>query len=213
MQWSRINNNLAYRKEELLKLKGVVFDMDGTVVEVPYDWKQIKEELMTQGKPVLTFIQSLEEPERSEKWKVLEKFENEATLKAVLKDGMQEFLDFLKEEGIKKALATNNSQRNVSFILNKFKLEFDYVLSREKGLWKPSGAPLLFILKKLNLKKEECCVVGDSHFDIKAADEAGITKIFILNEDKKYFSSTQAEVFKTVIDLKERIKQILETEE
>ena len=196
-----------------MKLKGVVFDMDGTVVEVPYDWKQIKEELMTQGKPVLTFIQSLEEPERSDKWKVLEKFENEATLKAVLKDGMREFLDFLKGEGIKKALATNNSQRNVSFILNKFKLEFDYVLSRENGLWKPSGAPLLFILKKLNLKKEECCVVGDSHFDIKAADEAGITKIFILNEDKKNFSSTQAEVFKTVIDLKERIEQILETEE
>jgi beta-phosphoglucomutase-like phosphatase (HAD superfamily) len=36
-----------------MKLKGVIFDMDGTVVDVTYDWNQIREELNSQGKPIL----------------------------------------------------------------------------------------------------------------------------------------------------------------
>ena len=191
-----------------MKLKGVIFDMDGTVVDVPYDWNRIKAELKTQGKPILVYLRSLEEPEKSEKWKVLEKYEEEATMKARLKRGMREFLDLLREKGIKKALVTNNSQKNASFLLKKFNLEFDCVISRESGLWKPSGAPFLAALKKLGLRKEECCVVGDSHFDVKAAEEAGIPYIFIVNEDKEIFSSMNAEVFSSIEALQERIEKI-----
>jgi len=192
-----------------MKLKGIIFDMDGTVVDVPYDWNRIKAELMTQGKSILVYLRSLEEPERSEKWKVLEKYEKEATSKARLKRGMRGFLDLLNEKGIKKALVTNNSQKNVSFLLKKFDLEFDCVISRESGLWKPSGAPFLAALEKLGLRRKECCVVGDSHFDIKAAEEAGIPNVFILNEDKERFASMNAEVFNSAEELTKKIEQLL----
>ena len=192
-----------------MKLKGVIFDMDGTVVDVPYDWNRIKAELRTQGKPILVYLKSLKEPEKSEKWRVLEKYEEEATMKAELKRGMREFLNLLREKGIKNALVTNNSQKNVSFLLKKFNLEFDCIISRESGLWKPSGAPFLAALKKLGLKKEECCVVGDSHFDVKAANEAGIPNVFILNEDKERFASMNAEVFSSEKELKKKIEQLL----
>ena len=192
-----------------MKLKGVIFDMDGTVVDVPYDWNRIKAELRTQGKPILVYLKSLEEPEKSEKWRVLEKYEEEATMKAELKRGMREFLNLLREKGIKNALVTNNSQKNVSFLLEKFNLEFDCIICRESGLWKPSGAPFLAALKKLGLKKEECCVVGDSHFDVKAANEAGIPNVFILNEDKERFASMNAEVFSSAKELKKKIGQLL----
>ncbi len=193
-----------------MKLKGVIFDMDGTVVDVTYDWNQIKAELDTQGKPILFYLKSLEEPEKSEKWKILEKYEREATQKARLKPGIREFLDLLSQKGVKKALVTNNSQRSVSFLLEKFNLEFDCVISRESGLWKPSGAPFKAVLKKLGLKKKQCCVVGDSHFDIKAAQEAGISNVFILNEDKERFASMKAEVFSSVEEIIKRIKRLLE---
>lgn len=192
-----------------MKLKGVIFDMDGTVVDVPYDWNRIKAELRTQGKPILVYLKSLKEPEKSEKWRVLEKYEEEATMKAELKRGMREFLNLLREKGIKNALVTNNSQKNVSFLLEKFNLEFDCIICRESGLWKPSGAPFLAALKKLGLKKEECCVVGDSHFDVKAANEAGIPNVFILNEDKEKFASMNAEVFSSAKELKKKIGQLL----
>lgn len=193
-----------------MRLRGAIFDMDGTVVDVRYDWGKIKEELETQGKPILMYLENLEEPERSKKWKVLERFEYDSTQKAKLKPGMREFLDVLSKKGIKKALVTNNSQKNVSFLLKKFNLEFDCVISRERGLWKPSGAPFLAVLKELGLRKEECCVVGDSHFDVRAAQEAGIPYIFILNEDKERFNTSEADVFSSVEALQTRVDELLD---
>jgi HAD superfamily hydrolase (TIGR01509 family) len=194
-----------------LRLKGAIFDMDGTVVDVPYDWGKIKAELGTQGKPILTYIENLDEPERSKKWKILERFESEATQEAKLKPGMRDFLDLLSTRGVKKALVTNNSRKNVSFLLEKFRLEFDCVISRERGLWKPSGAPILVAMKELQLDKEECCVVGDSHFDVRAAEEAGIPLIFILNEDTEKFIEMGAEVFSSVEALQAKMVKLLES--
>jgi len=185
--------------------------MDGTVVDVPYDWGKIKAELGTQGKPILTYIENLDEPERSKKWKILERFESEATQEAKLKPGMRDFLDLLSTRGVKKALVTNNSRKNVSFLLEKFRLEFDCVISRERGLWKPSGAPILVAMKELQLDKEECCVVGDSHFDVRAAEEAGIPLIFILNEDTEKFIEMNAEVFSSVEALQAKMVKLLES--
>jgi HAD superfamily hydrolase (TIGR01549 family) len=191
------------------KIKGVIFDMDGTLVDAPYDWKSIKEELNTQGKPILTHIQGLTEPEKTQKWKQLENFEKEATKKAVLKKGISEFLAFLKRRGIKVALVTNNSRENVEYLLRKFELSFDIVLSRESGLWKPSGAPFKAVLKRLKLNKGDCCVVGDTFFDIEAAKDAGIANVFILNRDREKFASTQAKVFTDVKQLKRHIQAFL----
>lgn len=193
----------------LIKIKAVIFDMDGTIVDVNYDWPQIKKELKTGGKPILHYLNSLKEPERSKKWKLLEKFEDEATSKASLKEGMKDFLDFLAEKGIKRALVTNNSHKNVYFLLQKFNLQFEVILSRESGLWKPSGSPFEAVLKELRLKKEEVCVIGDSHFDIEAARKAGISYVFILNKDKKKFASFSVEVFASVEELKQRIKKLI----
>ena len=183
--------------------------MDGTLVDAPYDWKNIKEELNTRGKPILTHIQGLTEPEKTQKWKQLENFEKEATKKAVLKKGISEFLAFLKRRGIKVALVTNNSRENVEYLLRKFELSFDIVLSRESGLWKPSGAPFKAVLKRLKLNKEDCCVVGDTFFDIEAAKDAGIANVFILNRDREKFASTQAKVFTDVKELKRHIQAFL----
>lgn len=193
------------------KLKGIIFDLDGTIVDVSYNWPRIKAELETEGVPILSYLAELEEPEKSKKRRLLEKYEKEATEKAVVKQGITQLLDFLKKEGIKMALVTNNSQKNVSFLLKKFNLEFDCIICRESGLWKPSGAPFLAALKKLGVEKEMCCVVGDSHFDVKAARAAGIDKVFILSRTRDKYSSSDAELVESAEILRERLQELIES--
>lgn len=163
----------------------------------------------TSGLPILSYLDSLEEPERSRKWRLLQEYEDEATSKARLKEGIKDFLHFLTRRGLKKALVTNNSRDNVRFLLRKFRLEFDLVLSRESGLWKPSGAPFEEAMKRLGLKKEECAVVGDSLFDLQAAEEAGIKKVFLISRDRDKFSSSRAEVIPSAAALQQKFEMLL----
>jgi len=196
-----------------MEIKGLIFDLDGTIVDVAYNWSKINAELGTRGIPILTYLSELEEPEKSRKWDILKKYEAEATKKARPKDGIKEFLSFLSQKSVRKALVTNNSQENVEFLLRKFGLEFDCVISRESGLWKPSGAPFLEIMKKFGLKREECAVVGDSHYDVKAARESGIGRVFLLSLDKERLFGPGVEVFPSVEALQQRIEQLLEHRE
>jgi HAD superfamily hydrolase (TIGR01549 family) len=193
-----------------VRLRAVLFDMDGTVVDVPYDWEKIRRDLDTGGKPILHFISGLSEPERTRKQKILEDYEARATAEARLKDGIETFLGFLSKKGVKTALVTNNSLKNTAVILERFRLRFDCVLSRDSGLWKPSGAPLLAALKSLGVMREESCVVGDSRFDVLAARDAGIKTIFIIDGDGKDFSSLDVEAFPGYPELIKRFDSMVE---
>ncbi len=190
-------------------LRGVIFDLDGTVVENDYDWPRIKEELGTSGEPILTYLEGLDEPERTRKWGILECHEAVQTGQARLRKGMKELLEFLAEKGVFSALVTNNSEANTTFLLNRFELAFDCVITRESGLWKPSGAPFLEVMEKLGLEPGECCVLGDTRFDILAALDAGIGIIFLLTEDPDRFAGFPVEVFSSIIGLRKRIEQLV----
>ena len=123
-----------------MSLQGVIFDLDGTVVENDYDWPRIREEIGTGQTSILGYLDSLAEPERSAKWSILERHEDQQTQDSVLREGIAELLALLRERGVATALVTNNSQPNTEFLLAKFGLTFDYVITREQGLWKPSVA-------------------------------------------------------------------------
>jgi len=188
-----------------MKIKLIIFDMDGTIVDVPYDWKKIKYDLNTGGKPILPYLKGLKEPEKTKKWKVLEKYEQIATQRAELKDGIKDFIEFVQERKIKTSLVTNNSRKNVVFLLEKFKLSFDLVISRESGLWKPSADPFIEVLKRFAFNNAECCVVGDSFFDILAAEAAGIDKVFILGNKENQIESNAADRVGSYKELKQKI--------
>ena len=194
-------------------MKGVILDMDGTIVDVPYDWNLIRARLGIEGSPILSHLNDLEEPEKSVKWGILARYEDDATQKARLKRGMKEFLTYIEKRGLKSALVTNNSKRNVRILLRKFGLRFDCVISRESGLWKPSGTPFLEVLRRLRLKPEECAAIGDSPFDVKAAEGAGIRKIFILSRAKEKFSGLEAEIYSSVKALRQRFEELLSLQE
>jgi len=193
-----------------VSFKGVIFDLDGTIIDVPYDWPKIRKELGTHGTSILSDLEGLAEPERTRKLEILKKYEGQATRQARMKPGTTELLAFLKREKLKTALVSNNSRENVAFILAKFKFAFDCVLTRESGLWKPSGRPLQEAMKRLGLSKEECIAVGDSHFDVLAAADAGIGNIFLISRDKGKFGGSGAELCPSLGALHKKISRLLE---
>ncbi len=163
-----------------MKLKLVIFDLDGTVVENSYDWPAIRKELGVPAGSILAYLDTLPEPQKSRKYALLRRYEKEQTENSVLKEGVREFLSWLAAAGVSRALVTNNSLDNTRHLLEKFDLQFDLVLTRESGLHKPAGTPFLKVMEKFGVKAAETAVVGDTNYDLLAAREAGIDLVFIL---------------------------------
>lgn len=190
-------------------LRAVIFDLDGTVVENSYDWPGIRAELGTRAPSILEYLTGLPEPERSRKWAVLERHEAEQTRQSSLREGMRELLAFLRGRGVKTALVTNNTKANTSYLLSKFLLTFDHVITRESGLWKPTGAPFVDVLRVFGAGPGECAVVGDTRFDVWAAMDAGIDLILVLTNKPEDFEDLPVETFSGIPELEERLAEEL----
>ncbi|HHT9153947.1 MAG TPA: HAD family hydrolase [Candidatus Hypogeohydataceae bacterium YC40] len=166
-----------------MRIKGVIFDMDGTITECDVDFEAIRREARIPNVPILEYIEGLEEQKRGEVFAVLERHEARAAVNSRLRKGVMEVLENLRKKGIKTALLTRNSRRSVETILKRHNLKFDVVVSRDDAPPKPSPQPVLLIGKKLGLKPEELLVVGDFHFDVQAGKAAGARTAFLLNDN------------------------------
>jgi HAD superfamily hydrolase (TIGR01509 family) len=177
-----------FPRDELLKagvmepLRAVIFDMDGTLVDSSYDWPAIRRRLGVSGASIIDDLNGLAEPERSRKWAELEEIEKIATDNAQLHEGAHEVLGLLALHDFQTALVTNNSSANTRRLLARFGLRFDIVLTRDSGLWKPSGAPLKEAVTLLGVLPGDCLGVGDSHYDVLAAREAGLAAVCLVHD-------------------------------
>lgn len=104
-----------------------------------------------------------------------------------LKPGIHELLAYLKEHGIKTAIATSSPLERTLLYLGSVGLEqsFDELVSGymvEKG--KPEPDIYLYAAEKLGVKPSECMVLEDSPAGILAAYRAGCLPVMVPDQDK-----------------------------
>lgn len=129
-----------------------------------------------------------------------------------LKPGIHELLVYLKERGIKTAIATSSPIERTILYLTSVGLEhsFNELISGymvEKG--KPEPDIYLYAAKKLGVKPGNCMVLEDSPAGILAAYRAGCLPVMIPDQDEpdaetKALLYAQAENLSAVISLLEQ---------
>lgn len=102
--------------------------------------------------------------------------------------GIYDFLDSIREQGHRLALATSAPPLNIEMGLEKLKLQgvFDVVVGKvdvSKG--KPHPEVYLTTLKAIGLPKENCIVFEDSKAGIQSALSAGIAVVGIASGHTK----------------------------
>ncbi len=159
--------------------------MDGTIFESYLDWFKIREELnIPHGDSILQEIYKGGKADMV-RLTILERYERENTLKTKPINGFAECLCYLEEQQIKTVLVTNNNKKNTDFLLTRFNLRFDAVITREMQLWKPDPDAFFYVMNLCRCTAEEIISIGDSHYDIRASRAAHISTIYIIEKESR----------------------------
>lgn len=119
-----------------------------------------------------------------------ERYEDAICAQAHPLEGAQETLAYVKEHGYKMALLSNTMFTGRAHIhdLERFGLNgyFDAMLfSADAGKWKPTAAPFLFLVEKLDVSPETAVYIGDDPAsDVVGARRAGLRTIHIKSSQR-----------------------------
>lgn len=204
-----------FERDELLvphalaRIRAVVFDMDGTLVDSRYDWPAIRSRLGVEGASIIDELNGLGEPDRSHKWNELEEIERRASDEAGLHSGAHELLELLRDRGVVTALVTNNTAANTQALLDRHDLHFDLVMTRDDGIWKPSGAPLVEAVRRLAVDPESTLAVGDSRYDLEAGRAAGCGVVCLVHEGHVRYADEADLAFSDLDGLRRTLEIVL----
>lgn len=172
-----MNINLVKR---LRRVKGIGFDLDGTIVDSKLDFKKMREDLgFPTSLPILEHLDTISSTKhRQDALDIINRHEEEGAKRATLIDGVAELLNFFKSMGLPTGILTRNSQKVAQASLERFDLKFDIILSRDTARAKPDPHGLTIMANRWNISTEEIAFFGDSSFDINTAINARSLPIF-----------------------------------
>ena len=186
----------------LENIRAVIFDLDGTLVDSMWMWESIDIEFLT--------ARGLEMPENL-KYEIegisfaqtadyfIKRFNLKDTPQELMKPGAKQFLDLLKEKGIRVGIGTSNSYELTRACLKAHDIleDIDYILTSDEV---PNGKPApdiyLMVAEHFGVAPEHCMVFEDIPNGMRAAISAGMKVCGVEDE----FSTEQNPLKKELSD-------------
>jgi len=162
------------------EIKLIIFDLDGTLVNLPVDYEKLKLEFTRILKtnditPISKKLSNVDKKTRRELFKMWTKLELEALPKIeVIDKGIELYNRFYDKV---RCLITYQGREVAESILKKMNLFFDLVVTREDSLSR--SEQICRILRKFKVHPKNVLVVGDRESDREAAERLGCKFIFI----------------------------------
>ncbi|RMZ15560.1 hypothetical protein D0860_01520 [Hortaea werneckii] len=187
-----------------LKLKGIVFDMDGTLcLPQNYMFAEMRQAVnIPKGSDILDYIHALPEKEQREAFSKIQDIERTAMSKQVPQAGLVNLMEFLDEHDIKKGICTRNFDAPVNHLLSNHLPRhinpFSPIITRDFRPPKPSPAGILHIAHAWGFietadvsasppeeRQLPMIMVGDSIDDMIAGHDAGAMTVLLRSEGKE----------------------------
>ena len=177
-----------------MKIKAVIFDLDGTLTEPLLDFNRIRKEMeLDSDAGVLEAMDHMSSLQRQKAEVILHKHEEHAAINSRLNRGADEVLAQLKQAGYPIGLLTRNTMKNALFVAQKHCLVFDAILDRNSGPAKPDGFGVQKLCETFGVEPSETLLVGDFLHDMQAAHNAGAIAVLLKTH-------TDADKFETFSD-------------
>lgn len=193
--------------------RGVIFDMDGTLVRPVIDFGEMRRRIYSVGSRdfntiidsgcVLELAERLSPAAKQEACLILEEIEQDAIDRMAFMDGMVDLCKWLDEQNVKRAVLTRNVERSVQAFHDKLHPTPPFAPAVARNTLhpllqtnispKPHPDAIHYICESWNCSPEDVIMVGDSlKDDVVAANRAGCASIY-LNMSKDNCSGNEAD--------------------
>lgn len=159
---------------------GVIFDLDGTLVDSRLDFAAIRARLNCPPEVgVLEFIDTLPASEQAAAHAVVLEYERAGAERATWIPGAQSCLEKLSVMGIPAAILTRNARVIAELTVARLNIPVQRVLAREDAPPKPAPDGLLAIAREWGMAPPSIAYVGDFKYDLMAARNAGMVGVYL----------------------------------
>jgi HAD superfamily hydrolase (TIGR01509 family) len=163
-----------------MNFDGVIFDMDGTLIEPLLDFALIRADLgIPTGVGILEALDAMPPADALPLRRRLLEHELTAARQARLLPGAEQTLQHIRRAGLRLALLTRNAPQAMDIVLRRFGLAFDLAWSRDDGPIKPAPDGVLRACRQLGIAPARTACVGDFRYDLQAANAAGAVSILL----------------------------------
>lgn len=193
-----------------MKIKAVIFDLDGTITQPFFDFDKIKVQmgLEVSGGPIWEAMGKMCAEDRAAAEKILLEHERLGVESSRLNPTAEQTLVRLRDLGLPIGILTRNTKDNVFAVAAKHGLDFDLVVGREDGPVKPDPFGVEHICSQFGVDPSETLVVGDYLFDLVSARSANAVSV-LLTSHKKHVEYIEFADF--IIERLEQVFEIIDT--
>lgn len=164
----------------LAHIRGIIFDMDGTLVDSRLDFAAMRAEMgLAPGIPILEQLAELPQADQAAYQQILHKHERAGAHRSELIAGADRLLQALARAQRPMAIVTRNSTESTRLTLQRLGIAeyFACVICREDGPHKPDPWAIQEICRRWELSVDEVVMVGDFDLDILSAYHAGCRSV------------------------------------
>lgn len=186
-------------------IKGVLFDMDSTLVTSSLDFKLMRSKLeILPGQDIVATMRSWDGEKRAQAEKIVWDMEAEAIEKMEVYEGAHELLQYLGRSKIPHGIITRNNLHPLTHCIEKHFSAYPLspLIHRDSPcLPKPHPDGFLFAAQQWEVDARDCMIVGDHGDDLACGRAAGGVAVLIRRHGNAAFEESADLVLDRLDDL------------
>lgn len=180
-----------------MPIRGLIFDLDGTLVDSRLDFDAMRAEMcLPDGMAILEALTKLPTDHAARCKEILHRHEQAGAERSTLLPGVREMLESATRRRWHQAIITRNSRPVTQATLRGVGLHFPHVMTRDDGPVKPHPWAIEHLCREWQVHPRDVVMIGDYRFDVECGRAAGARTVLLTgeNEPHRYPNQEQADL-------------------